>query len=126
MNGYGEAVVRDYVSGSFATGEDYRQEATGIVSRFLAPLEGRHLSWAEASGELAALSCASHDFPFLCAVETALLDLACKLTAQEVYSVLGREPARRTVTYCGVLPILPAREAEKYLRYSSSRSGFPA
>ena len=116
-DGYGEAVVRDYVSGSLGSGEDYRREAVRLVSRFVAPLEGRFLSWNEMSRDLAAASPESRELPFLCAVETALLDLACKLAGADVFSLLGKVPRCQTVSYGGVLPILSGKEAEKYLRY---------
>jgi len=116
-DGYGEAVVRDYVSGSLGAGVDLQREAARVVSRLVAPLGGRFLSWSEADRSLAELSCDSRDLPFLCAVETALLDLACKWTGVEIYSLIGRAPVRQTVSYGGVLPFFPLKEAEKYLGF---------
>jgi muconate cycloisomerase len=113
--GFGEAVVRDYVSGSLGTGAEYQQEAARVVSRLVAPLEGRFLPWPEMSRYLAELECDSRDLPFLCAVEAALLDLGCKWTGAEIYSLLGLLPRRETISYGGVLPVFPADEAEKYL-----------
>ncbi len=116
-DGYGEAVVRDYVSGSLESGKDSRREAGRQVSRLLAPLAGRELSWVEASRDLSAVPCESRDLPFLCAVETALLDLGCAGTGSDVFSLLGRPSRRDTVFYGGVLPILSLKEAEKYLDF---------
>lgn len=115
--GFGEAVVRDYVSGSLGTGAEYQQEAARVVSRLVAPLEGRFLPWPEMSRYLAELECDSRDLPFLCAVEAALLDLGCKWTGTEIYSLLGQTPRRDTISYGGVLPFFPAKQAEKYLRF---------
>ena len=39
-DGFGEAVVREYVSGSLGTGDEMRQEAARLTSAFLAPAEG--------------------------------------------------------------------------------------
>jgi len=116
-NGYGEAVVRDYVSGAREAGVDFTTEAAATVSRLLAPLEGRLLSWSDVDSHLSNLACASRELPFLCAVETALLDLACAWNAADVFTVLGCEPRRETVRYGGVLPLLPLQEAEKYLLF---------
>lgn len=116
-DGYGEAVVRDYVSGSLGSGEDYRREAARLVSRLVAPIEGRFLSWNEVNRGLSGRTAESRELPFLCAVETALLDLMCKLAGTDVFSLLGKVPRRQTVFYGGVLPILPRKDAERYLRY---------
>ncbi|HTP59678.1 MAG TPA: enolase C-terminal domain-like protein, partial [Spirochaetia bacterium] len=96
-------------------GVDFRTEAAATVSRLLAPLEGRFLSWRDAESHLSSLACGSRELPFLCAVETALLDLACAWGADDVFTVLGREPRRPAVRYGGVLPLLSLKEAEKYL-----------
>jgi muconate cycloisomerase len=115
--GYGEAVVRDYVSGSPETGRNPQQEAARAVSRLVAPLKGRFLSWIERKRYLTELGVDSRDLPFLCAVETALIDLECKWAGADVYSVLDQAPRRETVRYGGVLPFFPLAEAEKYLRF---------
>jgi muconate cycloisomerase len=117
MDGYGEAVVRDYVSGSLEAGVDYRQHATRVVSRLVAPIEGRFLSWSEMNHSLDDLACDSRELPFLCAVQTALLDLACKWNGRDIYSLLGQTPRREIIQYGGVLPFFPMKEAEKYLRF---------
>jgi muconate cycloisomerase len=115
--GYGEAVVRDYVSGFRAEGLDPQTEAARVVSRLVAPLGGRYLPWAKVNEYLCELACDKRELPFLCAVEGALIDLACKFDRQDLYSILGRLPRRETVRYGGVLPLLPRAEAEKYLQF---------
>ena len=115
-DGYGEAVVRDYVSGPRSLGTVH-EDAMRAVSQFLAPLAGRFLPWAEMKSHLAGLACDSRDLPYLCAVETALLDLAGQWSGADVFTLLQQEPARETVRYGGVLPFFPLKETEKYLAY---------
>jgi L-Ala-D/L-Glu epimerase len=113
-SGYGEAVVRDYVSGSISG--DFPREAPQLVRRLVAPLAGRSLAWPETVGYLSGLSCANPELPFLCAVETALIDLSCRCEGSDLYSLLGRAPRREVVRYGGVIPILSPGDAENLLR----------
>jgi L-alanine-DL-glutamate epimerase-like enolase superfamily enzyme len=115
LHGYGEGVVRDYVSGSLGVGSDFQAEAVRIATALLAPLRGRDISWAEAAAQLAALSCDLRALPILCAVESALLDLAVQEAGGDAYTVLGLSPLRSVVTYGGVLPILPLEQAGMYI-----------
>lgn len=115
LHGYGEGVVRDYVSGSLGAGSDFQAEASRIASALLAPLRGREISWAEAAARLAGLSCDLPALPILCAVESALLDLAVQEAGEDAYTVLGLSPLRPSVTYGGVLPILPLEQAGMYI-----------
>ena len=120
FHGYGEAVVRDYVSGPVAEGSELRREASETISRFIAPLQGKDLGWEETAASLAGLSCTARELPFLCAAETAVLDLLCRREGKDAYLLLGREPARKEISYGGVVPILQPGEAEKYLRFLAS------
>ncbi len=43
----------------------------------------------------------------ICAIETALLDLACRLSGRDAYEVVGLEPVRQTVALSGVIPLFP-------------------
>ena len=52
-DGFGEAVVREYVSGSLGTGDEMRLEAARLTSAFLAPLRERDISWQQAAAILA-------------------------------------------------------------------------
>ena len=113
--GYGEGVVREYVSGSLGSGEDFQHEAVRITSALLAPLRERELSWQEAHALLNGLACDSRSLPLLCAVETALLALAVSDAGVDIYTFLGETPLRTTVVYGGVLPILPLAHARAYL-----------
>jgi L-alanine-DL-glutamate epimerase-like enolase superfamily enzyme len=114
-NGYGEGVVREYVSGSLGSGEDFQREAVRITSALLAPLRDREMSWQEARKLVNGLAGDSRSLPLLCAVETALLALAVSEAGVDAYTFLGETPLRTTVVYGGVLPILPLRHARAYL-----------
>ncbi len=113
--GWGEAVVREYVSGSLGSGETLQQEVARIASGFLAPLRDRDLSWAAAAAILAGLPCPPSALPILCAVESALLAYAVEESEADPYAVLGMRPARTTVVYGGILPLVPLEGAKKYL-----------
>ncbi len=120
--GHGEAVVRDYVSG--VASEDFPRVAPQAVGRLLAPLAGKALTWSELTPHLAGLECGSPELPFLCAVETALVDLCCRCEGKDIYSLLGREPRRDPVRYGGIIPILSLGDAENLLRLCG-RLGLP-
>jgi muconate cycloisomerase len=113
--GYGEAVVREYVSGSLGQGEEFRREAARITSTLLSPLKERDLTWHQASSCLMGLSCHPSSLPLLCAVESALLACAVDEAGTDPYRVLDREPVRNTVTYGGVLPLVSLDTARIYV-----------
>jgi len=113
--GYGEGVVREYVSGSLGSGEDFQREAVRITTSLLAPLRERELSWQDAVACLNSLECDSRSLPLLCTVETALLGLAVSEAGVDAYRFLGMTPLRTTLVYGGVLPILPFAHARTYL-----------
>ena len=113
---HGEAVVRDYVSGSLGMGEGFQSEVARITSALLAPLRDRDLSWQEAQSHLRALACDASSFPLLCAVESALLACASEEAASDPYTVLGMEPQRTTVTFGGTLPMFPIEMARKLVQ----------
>jgi len=122
--GFGEAVVRDYVSGSLGSGDDFRAQAAQAARRILSALRANGTSWREAVAALAALDCDASELPLLCAVETAVLELGCRLEGVDVYALLGREPARTTVAYGGVMPILPLEQARAFITMYAG-FGFP-
>jgi len=122
--GYGEAVMRDYVSGSLGEGAEFQSAASLLVARFVAPLEGRFSSWASLKSYLSAISCDNQELPFLCALETALMDLACHWEKKDLYSLLGPAPRRDVISYGAIMAIVQLREAEKHLRMCAEL-GFP-
>jgi len=114
-DGFGEAVVREYVSGSLGKGDELRQEAARITSALLAPLKERDLTWRQAAAILAGISCEPSSLPLLCAVESAVLACAAEEQGTDVYSMLELEPLRTTVVYGGVLPFVPLETARALL-----------
>lgn len=113
--GFGEAVVREYVSGSLGSGRELQQEAARITSAFLAPLKERDLTWREAAEGLARLPVEPSSLPLLCAVESAVLACAVEERGTDVYAVLEAEPRRTAVVYGGVLPFVPLETARGIL-----------
>jgi L-Ala-D/L-Glu epimerase len=122
--GWGEAVVRDYVSGSLGTGEAFRREAARIVSGLLSPLRDRDVSWADIAEDLSTRSCDPSSLPLLCAVEGALLGCATEAGRTDPFTVLGMAPRRATVSFGGVLPMFPLEQAGMYLDMFA-RAGLP-
>jgi L-alanine-DL-glutamate epimerase-like enolase superfamily enzyme len=107
-NGYGEIVVREYVTGLPA---DIRVQLSpidwvaDILRLHLARLNG--LSWDEEKRYLAETQWARSELPILCGLETALMDLECTKRGCDIYELLETEVQRSKVTYGAVLPLLP-------------------
>ena len=113
--GYGEALVRDYVSGKMTDGDllDHIAHVVGEVLESLSDLSVAGLrSWSEA------LTVEHKDLPVLCAVEIALLDLLCKMSNTDVYDLLALQPLRTSITYGGTVPMLPLAAAKQLLELS--------
>lgn len=113
--GFGEAVTRDYVSGKIGKDAELLKNAKKIIVRILEPLIGRDISWKETKEHLGSLVLESHELPLLCAVETALLDMFCNSSGEDIYGLLKKEPLKQTIQYGGTLPMLPLSEAEYIL-----------
>jgi L-alanine-DL-glutamate epimerase-like enolase superfamily enzyme len=113
--GYGEAVVRDYVSGQLAGESGLPQEAAALVRRLVEPFRAGEIPWHAVQRSLQATVCRPQELPFLCAVETALLDLACAEAGADAYEVLGVRPLRERIVYGGVIPIVPIEQADTWL-----------
>jgi len=113
--GFGEAIVRDYVSGEIWKNADLLKNAKEIIVRILEPLMGKDISWEEAKEHLGSLALESHELPLLCAVETALLDMFCHSSGQDIYGLLKKEPLKQTIRYGGILPMLSLSAAEHIL-----------
>ncbi|PXF50595.1 MAG: hypothetical protein C4B57_11945 [Deltaproteobacteria bacterium] len=113
--GFGEAVVRDYVSGEIWKDADPLENAKEIIVRILGPLIEKDISWEEAKEHLDSLAIESHELPLLCAAETALLDMFCNSSGEDIYGLLKKEPLKQTIRYGGTLPMLPLSAAEHIL-----------
>ncbi len=113
--GFGEAIVRDYVSGEIGKDADLLKNAKKIIARILEPLIERNISWEEGKEHLDSLALESHELPLLCAVETALLDMFCNSSGEDIYGLLKKEPLKQSIQYGGTLPMLSLPEAEYIL-----------
>ena len=113
--GFGEAIVRDYVSGEIGKNADLLKNAKEIIVRILEPLMGKDISWKEGKEHLDSLVLESHELPLLCAVETALLDIFCNNSGKDIYGLLKTKPLKQSIQYGGILPMLPLSAAEYFL-----------
>jgi len=114
LAGYGEAVVRDYVSGSMGNGDVF-SEAARSVKRLLEPLVAAGPSLEDLHEWASTIRPPDSELPILCAVETALLDLLCAANKADIYTLLGKEPSRQTIIYGGTVPMLPLPAAQALL-----------
>jgi L-alanine-DL-glutamate epimerase-like enolase superfamily enzyme len=113
--GFGEAIVRDYVSGKIGKKADLLKNAKEIIARILGPIFEKNISWEEGKEHLGSMAVESHELPLLCAVETALLDMFCNSSGEDIYGLLKKEPLKQTIQYGGTLPMLPLLAAEYIL-----------
>jgi L-alanine-DL-glutamate epimerase-like enolase superfamily enzyme len=113
VDGYGEAVFREYVSRSAGGEKDLAVLAAGIARRLIDPLLGRDIAWHDAARDGRDID--PSDLPMLCALETALLDLACRLSGRDAYETLGQEPVRQIAAISGVIPMYPPEVAARTL-----------
>jgi len=113
--GFGEAIVRDYVTGEIGKDTDLLENAKKIIARILEPIFEKNISWEEGKEHLDSLALESHELPLLCAVETALLDMFCNSSGEDIYDLLKKEPLKQSIQYGGILPILPLSAAEYFL-----------
>jgi len=104
--GYGEAVVRDYVTGSIGNGDFLRQAAVA-AGDLLGSLVSQDLTVDALNAWSLAIDLPDNLLPMLCAVETAALDLLCKHENIDIYTLLGTEPVRKSLVYGGTVPMLP-------------------
>jgi muconate cycloisomerase len=112
--GFGEAIVRDYVSGKIGKDADLL-DAKEVIARILEPIFEKDISWEEGREHLDSLVLESHELPLLCAVETAFLDMFCNSSGQDIYGLLKKEPLKQEIQYGGTLPMLLLSEAEHIL-----------
>lgn len=121
-HGYGEAVFRDYVSGPASGQQDLIGRAAETAARMLEPLAGRKITWRDAASDGTAAR--PQDLPMMCALETAALDLACRIQGRDAYELLGLEPRRDRVTFSGTIPLVAAAKAAsvitRFARFGNS------
>jgi len=115
FKGYGEAVVRDYVSGSLGEKSDTLNNVKRAAEEFIRTYKRREFSIASLKNYSESLKTKVSHLPILCAVETALLDILCKAEGKDIYELLDTEPLRDKIIYGGTLPILTVKAAEQLL-----------
>jgi L-alanine-DL-glutamate epimerase-like enolase superfamily enzyme len=111
--GHGEIVFREYVSGAAGGSEDLVSWAVAITRRLIDRLLDRNIDWREAARDGRDID--PSDLPFVCALETALLDLACRLSGRDAYELLGLAPVRQAVAFSGIIPLYPPAAAARFL-----------
>jgi L-Ala-D/L-Glu epimerase len=115
LMGHGEVVVRDYVSGTLDGGADLLSRVATAVRRLLEPLDGLDVDHTAIETVVGSGDPEPADLPVLCALETALLDLACRSSGRDAYELLGLEPLRPRVAFSGVIPLFPPEIAARTL-----------
>jgi L-alanine-DL-glutamate epimerase-like enolase superfamily enzyme len=113
--GHGEVVVRDYVSGALDGGADLLSRVATAARRLLEPLDGRDVDHTVLETVAPYDDPDPADLPVLCGLETALLDLACRLSGRDAYKMLGLEPLRPSVAFSGVVPLFQPEMAARTL-----------
>ncbi len=118
MSGFGEAIAREYVTGTASADcSDISSIVGTIIGKILRNSETALGSPASLTIESLSASLLSPEWPaaelpLVCAVEGALLDLLCQQRRVDVYTLLDREPRREELRYGGTLPMLPPKAAE--------------
>lgn len=112
QRGYGEAVLREYVGG-VPSGSSLLDAGAAALAPMIRPL--RRCPWEEARAAIETAAVASESRPLLCALETALMDACCRQRGVDVYTLVGREPARTQVRYGAVIPMVAAATARTLL-----------
>lgn len=115
FKGYGEAVVRDYVSGTLGGEQSLLNNVQKAARKFIGPFKDSEFDITNLKSFSEGLKPENSHLPILCAVETAIIDTLCKEAGKDIYKLLGTEPLRNTITYGGTLPILPLKAAEQLL-----------
>lgn len=124
VSGFGEAVAREYVTGTSSGALEEIADTVGGILQALPPGEGGNSDFSKAVfpltiKELEKFMLSSEwprsELPLLCAVEGALLDLMCRYNKVDIYTLLQRAPRREEIQYGGTLPILPEPASEKML-----------
>ncbi len=113
--GYGEIVIRDYVSGSMGVGDERFLNIQQSTLKLLAPIHNKNLSRIDLQAYLESVECLENELPILCGLETALYDLCCREHELDIYQLLEREPKRNTINYCGILPIVSFKKARELI-----------
>lgn len=116
--GYGEAVIREYVSGrideSNPTAPSLAASAE-IIRKLLAPIAQEGLTLKDLERYVVSTEVKHNELPLLCAIETALIDLFCCKEESDIYDILSLPPVHTSVFYGGIIPLLPAEAGRQML-----------
>ena len=116
--GYGEAVSREYVTGSLHGVDDAAgtiEAAAACISGLLDRFTGADFDIRDVIRTVRDLPVATSCLPLLCSLETAFLDMFCSASGADVYDLLGLHPLRESVTYGGIIPFFSRDTFMKYL-----------
>lgn len=123
--GYGEILIRDYVSGKFWDFENKKnfEKVSIILKQRLKPLLNIELKWDDVKKFLSGMELFdSSELPLLCGIETALLNLSCEFFNKDIYNLISLTPFRESIVYSGILPVLSKLKAKiilnKYKNYN--------
>ena len=121
--GYGEAVVREYVSGSLESADSSEAAQNNPMellkntfTELLEPFREKNISTEDILNILKAINPPVEQLPLLCAIEIAILDLLCTSERVDIYKLLRKPPVREQLSYGGTLPLLSAPAAEKLMQ----------
>jgi len=115
LRGYGEIIIRDYVSGSLGSGKERLTNASKSIKKLISPLLDTEFNLTELQFFLEHLQCQKNELPLLCGIETALYDLSCRHLKLDIYQLLQLRPINNQISYGGVLPIVPKEVSRKLL-----------
>ena len=116
--GYGEALVREYVSGALGgttSGTDRLAVAAGIVQKLASPLALEDISWPLMRSYLETAAIEVNELPILCGLEGALLDCACREAGTDIFGLLEMRPRVTEIVYGGTLPIVPKEAMSMFI-----------
>lgn len=116
--GYGEIIIRDYVSGKIGSGEDRLAQVCQRIANLIDPIRGFEIGWPEVQTFLETVACEKKELPLICGIETALCDLICREQNLDVYQLLKMEPESSQVRYGGILPIMSLDICQTILQQS--------
>jgi muconate cycloisomerase len=112
--GYGEILIREYVSGVPESGEPLIDAIGKILYGRLSVVQKK--SWENVKAYLQEAEIERNERPILCGLETALMELECRRRKCDIYDLLDRQPLRQTVQYGAILPFMPMKNAQALLQ----------
>lgn len=114
--GFGEIIIRDYVSGGLDSGEQRLTVVQNHIDQLISPLRNSHFDHDELIKFFISIACKRNELPLVCGIETALHDLICRKERLDIYQLLKLEPQKSIIRYGAILPILPLEMSRNLLR----------